>query len=205
MVRWLNCEKRGDSFGLRCCDWLWSRRRRLTLAVASFANGPRALPRVPRPGAASDCFAPGKGRWTIPPASSIVSGSPGDCRVAANFPCAASAALCRCLVRPLLARPVRRSADIADIRKSVVRVTTTSQDPDYKVPWNPGNIERGVGAGFIIAGPRIITNAHVISNARFVTVERENDPKSTRRRSSSSRTTAISRCSTCRTRTSSRV
>ncbi len=68
-------------------------------------------------------------------------------------------------------------AQIADVRKSVVRVSTTSQDPDYKVPWNPGNIERGVGAGFIIAGPRIITNAHVISNARFITVERENDPK----------------------------
>ncbi len=68
-------------------------------------------------------------------------------------------------------------AEIADVRKSVVRITTTSQDPDYKVPWNPGNITRGVGAGFIISGPRIITNAHVISNARFITVERENDPK----------------------------
>ncbi len=72
-------------------------------------------------------------------------------------------------------RPVR--SEIADVRRSVVRITTTSQDPDYKVPWNPGNIARGVGAGFIISGPRIITNAHVISNARFITVERENDPK----------------------------
>ena len=68
-------------------------------------------------------------------------------------------------------------AQIDDVRRSVVRITTTSQDPDYKVPWNPGNMARGVGAGFIIAGPRIITNAHVISNARFITVERENDPK----------------------------
>ena len=68
-------------------------------------------------------------------------------------------------------------AQIDDVRKSVVRITTTSQDPDYKVPWNPGNMARGVGAGFIIAGPRIITNAHVISNSRFITVERENDPK----------------------------
>ncbi len=68
-------------------------------------------------------------------------------------------------------------ADIADIRKSVVRVSTTSQNPDYKVPWNPGNIERGLGAGFVIAGSRIITNAHVVSNEKFVTVERENDPK----------------------------
>ncbi len=69
-------------------------------------------------------------------------------------------------------------AQIGDIRKSVVRITATSQDPDYKVPWNPGNMTRGVGAGFIIAGPRIVTNAHVISNARFISVEREGDPKS---------------------------
>ena len=75
----------------------------------------------------------------------------------------------------LLPRPL--IAQIGDIRKSVVRITTTSQDPDYKVPWNPGNISRSIGAGFIIAGPRILTNAHVISNARFITVERENDPK----------------------------
>ena len=77
----------------------------------------------------------------------------------------------------ILLAPAAIRAQIADVRKSVVRVTTTAQNPDYKVPWNPGNIERGIGAGFIIAGPRIITNAHVISNSRFVTVERENDPK----------------------------
>lgn len=77
----------------------------------------------------------------------------------------------------LFLAPVVSRAQIADVRKSVVRVTTTSQEPDYKVPWNPGNINRGIGAGFIIGGPRIVTNAHVISNSRFVTVERENDPK----------------------------
>ncbi len=73
--------------------------------------------------------------------------------------------------------PVPLQAQIAGVRKSMVRVSTTSQDPDYKVPWNPGNIARGVGAGFIIDGPRIMTNAHVISNAKFIVVERENDPK----------------------------
>ena len=77
----------------------------------------------------------------------------------------------------ILLAPAVSRAQIADVRKSVVRVTTTAQNPDYKVPWNPGNIDRGIGAGFIIAGPRIVTNAHVISNSRFVTVERENDPK----------------------------
>ncbi len=84
---------------------------------------------------------------------------------------------CAVLGVMLLLPTAPATAEIADVRKSVVRITTTSQDPDYKVPWNPGNIARGVGAGFYIGGQRIITNAHVISNSRFVTVERENDPK----------------------------
>ncbi len=68
-------------------------------------------------------------------------------------------------------------AQIADMRRSLVRITTTSQEPDYKVPWNPGSIQRGVGAGFFIGNRRLLTNAHVISNSRFISVEREGDPK----------------------------
>ena len=62
------------------------------------------------------------------------------------------------------------------IQKSVVRITTTAVEPDYKAPWNAGAIGRGVGAGFVIDGSRIITNAHVISNSRYLTVERDGDP-----------------------------
>jgi S1-C subfamily serine protease len=64
-----------------------------------------------------------------------------------------------------------------EIRKSLVRITATSQEPDYKVPWNPGSMSVGVGAGFVIDGERIMTNAHVVSNARFIVVEREDDPQ----------------------------
>src|ERR1700747_2507049 len=64
-----------------------------------------------------------------------------------------------------------------DIHKSLVRITTTSQDPDYRVPWNPGNITVGIGAGFVIEGNRILTNAHVVSNGRLIVIEKENDPK----------------------------
>jgi len=59
---------------------------------------------------------------------------------------------------------------------SLVRISTTSQQPDYNVPWNPGGIGSGVGAGFVIAGKRIMTNAHVVSNATFITVVKEGDP-----------------------------
>ena len=64
-----------------------------------------------------------------------------------------------------------------DVHKSIVRITTTAQEPDYRVPWTPGSISTGIGAGFVIDGNRILTNAHVISNHRFISIQRENDPR----------------------------
>ena len=69
------------------------------------------------------------------------------------------------------------SVDIAEVRKSLVRITTTTQTPDYLEPWKSGKISRGVGTGFVIDGNRIMTNAHVVSNARLILLERENDPR----------------------------
>lgn len=60
--------------------------------------------------------------------------------------------------------------------QSMVRIATTAQQPDYATPWNPGGVERGVGAGFIIDGNRILTNAHVVSNGTFISVVKEGDP-----------------------------
>ncbi len=62
------------------------------------------------------------------------------------------------------------------IQKSLVRITATAVEPDYRAPWNSGGIQRGVGAGFVIEGNRIMTNAHVVSNSRYLTVERDGDP-----------------------------
>src|SRR5213078_4738248 len=62
------------------------------------------------------------------------------------------------------------------VQKSLVRITATSVEPDYKAPWNSGGIQRGVGAGFVIDSHRILTNAHVVSNSRYLTVERDGDP-----------------------------
>ena len=62
------------------------------------------------------------------------------------------------------------------IQSSLVRITSTEVEPDYRAPWNSGSIGRGVGAGFVIDGQRILTNAHVVSNSRYLTVEREGDP-----------------------------
>ena len=62
------------------------------------------------------------------------------------------------------------------IQNSVVRISATDVEPDYKAPWNSGAIQRGVGAGFVVSGGRIMTNAHVVSNSRYLTVERDGDP-----------------------------
>src|SRR6266540_2103789 len=48
------------------------------------------------------------------------------------------------------------------VQKSLVRITATSVEPDYKAPWNAGALERGVGAGFVLS--------------RNLTVERDGDP-----------------------------
>jgi S1-C subfamily serine protease len=62
------------------------------------------------------------------------------------------------------------------IQKSLVRITATEVAPDYRAPWNAGMLGRGIGAGFVIDGNRIMTNAHVVSNSRYLTVERDGDP-----------------------------
>ena len=62
------------------------------------------------------------------------------------------------------------------VQKSLVRITATAVEPDYRAPWNVGQLQRGVGAGFVIDSHRILTNAHVVSNSRYLTVEREGDP-----------------------------
>ncbi len=68
------------------------------------------------------------------------------------------------------------SIQAAPIAKSLVRVEATFQDPTYKAPWSPGSVGGGVGTGFVISGQRILTNAHVVSNAKFLTVFKEGDP-----------------------------
>src|SRR6187401_416940 len=72
--------------------------------------------------------------------------------------------------------PVVAPKSNGKIQKSLVRITATEVEPDYRAPWNSGAIQRGVGAGFVIEGNRIMTNAHVVSNSRYLTVERDGDP-----------------------------
>jgi len=77
---------------------------------------------------------------------------------------------------PNVAPPAVPARPNGPIQKSLVRISATDVEPDYKAPWNSGGIQRGIGAGFMIDGSRIMTNAHVVSNSRYLTVERDGDP-----------------------------
>jgi len=60
---------------------------------------------------------------------------------------------------------------------SVVKIYVTTQPPNYAIPWQAGQPGGGTGSGFIIAGKRILTNGHVVSDARFVQVQKDGDPR----------------------------
>lgn len=61
--------------------------------------------------------------------------------------------------------------------QSVVKIECTAQVPNYAQPWAPGVITNSLGSGFVISGNRILTNAHVVSHSRFLTVSKQGDPK----------------------------
>lgn len=58
----------------------------------------------------------------------------------------------------------------SDVYASVLRIEAATQTPDYETPWNAGGFSGGIGTGFIIGKNRILTNAHVVSDARRLLV-----------------------------------
>jgi len=63
------------------------------------------------------------------------------------------------------------------LEKSVVMIISVKQDFNYAAPWKQMPMGRGVGSGFVIDGKRIITNAHNVSNYRYIEVKKQNLPK----------------------------
>jgi len=60
------------------------------------------------------------------------------------------------------------------LEKSVVLIFGVSQPYDYRMPWKQAGMQQGMGSGFVVAGNRILTNAHNVSNARYVEVRKQN-------------------------------
>ncbi|MCG9875075.1 MAG: trypsin-like peptidase domain-containing protein [Leptospiraceae bacterium] len=76
----------------------------------------------------------------------------------------------------LITNPIRPESieDFDTIRKSVVQIKVFSQSADPYSPWNPGSLSASGGTGFLIDGNRILTNAHVVSNAKYIQIQRYN-------------------------------
>jgi S1-C subfamily serine protease len=68
----------------------------------------------------------------------------------------------------------------AEPEKSVIQITTFSQQPVWDAPWRFDAVRRAGGSGFLIRtknGKRIMTNAHVISWDKEILVRRYQDPR----------------------------
>jgi len=65
----------------------------------------------------------------------------------------------------------------SDVYRSVLRIEVATQVPDYETPWNSGRFSGGIGTGFIIGENQILTNAHVVSNARQLLVTVHGSPE----------------------------
>jgi len=70
-----------------------------------------------------------------------------------------------------------KNTHIDDIRKSLFKIRVRSQALDYRKPWKFLNMKNSSGSGFYIGKNRILTNAHVVSNAKFITVQRDGSSK----------------------------
>jgi len=58
----------------------------------------------------------------------------------------------------------------------IVKVYTVSSTPNYLQPWMNKPQKEATGSGFAISGRRILTNAHVVADQKFVMVRRNGSP-----------------------------
>ena len=61
--------------------------------------------------------------------------------------------------------------------RSVVQISVFSRRPNLAQPWQMSPEESATGSGCVIAGDRILTNAHVVSGQVYLQVRKAGDPK----------------------------
>jgi S1-C subfamily serine protease len=65
---------------------------------------------------------------------------------------------------------------LSSIDQAVARIVTHCQRPSWFTPWDPGQVEASSGSGFIVDGGLVMTNAHVVADARLLLVFLHGDP-----------------------------
>jgi len=78
-----------------------------------------------------------------------------------------------CLVC-LLSLSAIASTDSGEVRDSVVKIFATYRGPDFARPWTKQAPQELSGTGFVIAGDRIVTNAHVVEQSTRIYVQPPN-------------------------------
>jgi S1-C subfamily serine protease len=83
-----------------------------------------------------------------------------------------------CLLALVATPPPSEASDAVDapagngISASVVHVQVYRSAFDWSMPWRQKAVQGALGSGFLIEGGRIVTNAHVVADARQILVRR---------------------------------
>ena len=80
---------------------------------------------------------------------------------------------------PIALHPIIALADPGP-GAAVVKVFATASAPDLQRPWQRATMESGSGSGVILESGKILTNAHVVSNAVSIDVKRNGATESYR-------------------------
>lgn len=70
-----------------------------------------------------------------------------------------------------------QAGDDALQRRATVQIHFVSRTPDWSQPWQYNHQRSGSGSGVVIDGQRILTNAHMVSDATYLTVRRSGEVK----------------------------
>jgi len=70
-----------------------------------------------------------------------------------------------------------KAAGLGGMEKSMVMIRSAGQEFDFVTPWKPKSLAQGVGSGFIIEGNKILTNAHNVSNNKYLELQKEDVAK----------------------------
>jgi S1-C subfamily serine protease len=85
----------------------------------------------------------------------------------------------RALVALSLGLAASRAAavNLGALRPSIFKIQTTSAEPSFVDPWKLQASSQSSGTGFYIGNDRILTNAHVVASATYLTVLRDGEAK----------------------------
>ncbi len=67
--------------------------------------------------------------------------------------------------------------ELGAMRKSLFKIHVISQTPNYEQPWEQNATRSSSGTGFYIGKEGIMTNAHVVADGKFNTVQRDGDDR----------------------------